>query len=110
MADKREAARRLAQFHYLVEDGMATIYRLVSPTETESEPIKLLEINRDTVATGIMPLGFGAAPDRGIPYPSVIVEVTPEEYEQLRSGGLNLPNEWRIAEEIPNENAGITVK
>jgi hypothetical protein len=109
MADKHEAARRLAQAHYLVEQGLASVYRLVSPVETETEPIKLLEVNRDTVPTGIMPLGFDAAPERGIPYPSVIVEVTPDEYEQIRSGALVLPNGWQIEEEIPNENAGVAV-
>ena len=110
MADKHEAARQLAQAHYLVEQGLVSIFRLVTPTETDAEPVKLLEVNRDTVPTGIMPLGFDAAPERGIPYPSVIIEVTPEEYEQIRSGALALPNGWQIAEEIPNDNAGVAVE
>jgi hypothetical protein len=109
MADKREAARRLAQAHYLVEPGLVSVFRLAGPAETDAEPIKLLEVNRDTVPTGIMPLGFDAAPERGILYPSVIVEVTPEEYEQIRSGALALPNGWRIGDDIPNENAGVAV-
>jgi hypothetical protein len=110
MTSKQEAARKLAQAHYLVEQEMASIFRLVSPTESDAEPIKLLEVNRGTVPTGIMPLGFDAAPERGIPYRSVIVEVTPEEYEQIRSGALSLPNGWQIAEEIPNESASVPVE
>ena len=43
-----------------------------------AEPIKLLEVNENTVAAGVMPLYFGPAPASGIPYPSVIVEVTGE--------------------------------
>ena len=48
-----------------------------------------------------MPLGFDAAPARGIPYASVIVEVTPEEYEQIQSRVLKLPEGWTLGEEIP---------
>jgi hypothetical protein len=110
MTDKHEAARKLAQAHYLVEQGLVSVFRLTGPAETEAEPIKLLEVNRDTVPTGIMPLGFDAAPDRGIPFPSIIVEVTPDEYEQIRSGALALPNGWQIGDEIPNENAGVAVE
>jgi hypothetical protein len=110
MPDLREATRSLAQAHYLVEPGLVSIFRLIGPAGTEEEPIKLLEVNRDTVPTGIMPLGFDAAPDRGIPYPSIIVEVTPDEYEQIRSGALALPNGWRIGDEIPNESAGVAVE
>ncbi len=110
MANKQEAARKLAQAHYLVEEGLVGVFRIVSKAETDAEPIKLLEVNRDTVPTGIMPLGFDAAPERGIPYPSVIVEVTPEEYRQIQSAVLRLPNGWQIAEEIPNENAGVPVE
>jgi hypothetical protein len=69
MADKQEAARRLAKAHFLVEDGLVNVFRLVSPTESDPEPIKLLEVNRDTVATGIMPVRFDAVPERGIPSP-----------------------------------------
>src|ERR1700722_3791339 len=101
MANKQEAARKLAQAHYLVEEGLIGVFRLVSQAENEAEPIKLLEVNRDTVPTGIMPLGFDAAPERGISYPSVIIEVTPEEYQQIQSAVLSLPNGWQIAEEIP---------
>src|SRR5437879_5921190 len=110
MPTKQEAAQKLAQAHFLIEEGLVNIFRLVSQAESDAEPIKLLEVNRDTVATGIMPLGFDAAPERGIPYRSVIIEVTPEEYQRIRSAELNLPNGWQIADEIPNENASVPVE
>ena len=103
MIDKREAARRLALAHYCVESGLERVFRLASPEESDTEPIKLLEVNRDSVATGILPLGFAAAPIRGIPFSSVIVEVTPAEFEKIRSGELTLPGGWQMVEEIPNE-------
>ena len=75
---KLEAARKLARIHYDVEDGMVDVYRLAGANETDADPIVLLEVNRNTVPAGILPLPFGALPAQGIPNASVIVEVTPE--------------------------------
>jgi hypothetical protein len=105
MADRREAARILAHAHYRVEDGLVGVYRLIGKTETDAEPIKLLEVNRSTVPTGIMPLRFDPAPERGIPCPSIIVEVTPDEFQMIRSSTLKLPDDWQIAEEIPKDDS-----
>jgi hypothetical protein len=108
MNNRREVARRLAQAHYRVEDGLVGVYLLVGKHEAETDPIKLLEVNRSTIAAGIMPLQFDPAPSRGIPYSSIIVEVTPAEFEQIRSSALKLPHDWEIAEEIPNDEAPVT--
>jgi len=64
-------------------------------------PIKLLEVNTNTFASGVMPVYFGPVRASGILYPSVIVEVTPDEFERIRSHQLSLPNGWMIAEELP---------
>jgi hypothetical protein len=48
-----------------------------------------------------MPLQFGPAPASGLHYPSVIVEVTPDEYSRIQSGELKLPDGWTLGEEIP---------
>lgn len=58
------------------------------------EPIKLLEVNENTVPAGVMPLHFGPAPAIGITFPSVIVEVTPDEYKKIQSQELKLPKGW----------------
>jgi hypothetical protein len=47
-----------------------------------------------------MPLHFGPAPASGIPYPSVIVEVTPDEFKKIQSHELKLPEGWEIGEEL----------
>lgn len=103
---KVETARNLAQQHYEIEPEMVTIFRLEQPGETDRDPIKLLEVNRETVAAGIMPLGFPPSPAHGERYGTVIVEITPNEFEQLRSGTLTLPHGWRMVEEIPPPTAG----
>lgn len=103
IAAKELAARDLANRHFRIEAGLTHVYRLNDRNEVEvrpNEPIKLLEVNAGTVPSGIMPLHFGPMPKSGIPYPSVIVEVTPAEFEKIRTQELNLPKGWTIGEEI----------
>ena len=94
----------LAQRHYELESGLTQIFRITDqaePSVVRAEPIKLLEVNENTVESGIMPLHFGPAPASGIPYSSIIVEVTPNEFERIRSHELKLPEGWEIGEELP---------
>ena len=106
MTTKEEAAKELASKHYQVEAGLTHIYRITGGAEASpAEPIKLLEVNQYTVPSGIMPIQFGPVPDRGIHYPSVIVEVTPEEYQRIRDEELRLPSGWAIGDLIPRPAA-----
>ena len=97
---KLEAARDLARRHYEIDLDLVTIFRLEQPGERDEDPIKLLEVNRETVTAGIMPLGFPPSPHRGHLYATIIVEITPEEFEQVWAGSLSLPSSWRIVDEI----------
>jgi hypothetical protein len=104
LAKKKAVARELVSKHYEVEEGLTHVYWITSPSENASnpmEPIKLLEVNENTVPSGILPLQFGPSPASGIDYPSVIVEVTPGEFARIRSGQLGLPNGWTLGAEIP---------
>jgi hypothetical protein len=96
---KAEAARARAMSHFEIEPELVAIYRLEAPDETERDPIKLLEVNRDTIPTGIMPLGFPPAPAQGVPYAIYLIEITPDEMDKIRAGDLPLPHGWRIVEE-----------
>lgn len=102
MNDKGQVARKLAQLHYNAEPGMHKIFLLRGPTDDNPhEPIKLLEVNEATVAAGILPLQFGPHHASGIDYASVIVEVTPDEFEQIERGELSLPHGWAVGEFLP---------
>ena len=104
MFDKDQEALRLAEAHYQIEDGIREIYRFKSVVEREiaiEEPIKLLEVNENTIASGIMPIHFGPAPAQDIHYSTVVVEVTPEEYQQIRAKQLKLPAGWETQELLP---------
>jgi len=99
-----EAAKVLAWKHYELEEGLTHIFRITDKTVatvTRGAPIKLLEVNTNTSESGIMPLQFGPAPASGVPYASVIVEVSPSEFQKLQSNELKLPEGWSIGEEFP---------
>ncbi len=98
---KDAVARLLAESHYRVDPAIERIVRLVSPLEEDSpsEPIKLLEVNQDTSMSGILPVYFGAHADSGISFPSIIVEVRPEEFARIEGGELALPHGWRPGEQ-----------
>ena len=104
MITKDQCAIELAQMHYQVEDGITTIIRFTNDREAlPGEPIKLLEVNENTVPAGIMPLFFAPLPARGILFPSVIVEVTPDEFRALQLKEISLPNGWSHPQELRRE-------
>jgi hypothetical protein len=62
MPTKEEEAVALAQTHYKVETGLTHVFRIIGDGAAEAmpeEPIKLLEVNENTVPSGILPIQFG---------------------------------------------------
>ena len=106
MLDKYTAAVQLAQVHYRCEPGMTEIFQIHTPEETGQpiSPIVLLEANANTIPSGILPLGFGPHPASG-DYPSIIVEVTPEELRRIQGGELQLPHGWSLGPVLPRPAA-----
>jgi len=105
MPTKDEEAIELAKKHYQIEEGLTHVIRINESSNVKvvepDERIILLEVNTNTVPAGIMPLQFSPVPSAGIHYPSVIMEVTPDEFEKIQTGELKLPNDWTMGEEIP---------
>lgn len=93
---KDEAVRELADWHFRVEPDLTRIIRIVADDEdAPGEPIKLLEVNAATVATGsVEAFAFGAS--KSTPYPTVIAEVTPEEYARIERNEIALPKGWSL--------------
>ncbi|MGB7160850.1 MAG: hypothetical protein WBD40_22495 [Tepidisphaeraceae bacterium] len=98
---KDQTAQVLADAHFQLEDGISRIFRIRAQDENgEHSPLRLLEVNDATIEAGVMPVGLGADPSRGVFYPTVIVELSPGEYEKLERGELALPHDWQLAEEL----------
>src|SRR5208283_5939943 len=108
MPTKEEEAMTLAQKHYQIEAGLTQIFRITGSAEVELrplEPIKLLEVNENTVPSGIMPIQFGPSPASGLYYPSIILEVTPDEFQRIQNQESKLPNGWKVDDLIPKPSA-----
>ncbi len=104
MPTKDEEARALAWKHYQIETGLTHVFRISGSADVEvrsNEPIKLLEVNENTVPSGIMPIQFGPSPASGLSYPSIIVEVTPDEFRRIQDRQLELPHGWTVGDPIP---------
>lgn len=98
MKTKDEQARYLASEHEKIEPSMFAVYRIVAEgnEEDSQEPVKLLEVNDATVPVGIRPVYFGSDPQNEIFFPTVVVEITSDEFQALKSGELQLPDGWRV--------------
>jgi hypothetical protein len=109
-----KSTSELARKHYQVESGLTRVIHFSGAPTAEfaaPEPIKLLEVNTNTVPSGVMPLGFGPAPEAGIRFPSVIIEVTPEEFEKIEAKELPLPSGWEFKQrEIPRPADAVESK
>lgn len=108
MPTKDEEAVELARKHYQIEVGLTQVFRITGPSEVEfrpNEPIKLLEVNENTVPSGIVPIQFGPSPASGLNYPFIIVEVTPNEFQRIQDRRLELPHGWSVGDPIPKPPA-----
>jgi hypothetical protein len=99
---KLEAAREMARAHAEIDPDVKQIFLLESPDEGDpEEPIKLLEVVEGAFEGGIEPVSFAPNPGRGVPYPSVIVEVSPHEFEAMDKTEVQFAGEvWRVTKDL----------
>jgi hypothetical protein len=100
---KIATARRLADYHFDAEPNLRRVF-LLEPlgSDEDDEPVKLLEVVESSVANGAFGIGFAPNAAAGIPYRSVVVEVSPHELPELKERGFVLirGKQWRIGEEL----------
>jgi hypothetical protein len=100
---KLEVAQDIAASHFRVlEQDLQRVF-LLAPVGEEDlrEPIKLLEVVRGTLETGFEPIAFAANPGHGVPYPSVILEISPRQFGELENGEVPVNGHtWKIFREL----------
>lgn len=85
-----EVAKELAEAH-LKEDPSTTAVFLA---EDRAE-VRLVEVSGSIVTSGeVLPFRFAARPDRGVPYPSVVVLLSEDDWARIERGELELPPGW----------------
>ncbi len=106
--NKLETAKRLAKAHFDVEPRLVRI-NLLEPLNDQdaNDPIKLLEVLEGAMELGILPVGFPPDPERGIEYPTLVIEVSPKEYKAISEGRLGFGNRgWMMGEELSRHPDG----
>ena len=89
-------AQELAVAHREADTNTTTIMLFPS---SQNDEIHLLEVSTTAPTTGeVLPFGFAADPAHGVEYPSVVILLSPEEWQQVEHGALSLPTGWNLAD------------
>lgn len=96
MKSKDQVAKELIEWHFQIEPGLSVIFRVISENENDpKEPIKLIELNEATIATDQFE-AYRFAPTEDVPYPTLIAEVTPQEFDRLKARPGAIPSSWNL--------------
>jgi hypothetical protein len=89
-------AINIAKSHMTEDQSTVAIYRAQGVDE-----VRLIEVTSSVGTTNdILPFRFGPRPDVGVPYPSVVVLLSPEEWDSVKGGRLQLPEGWGSPAEL----------
>lgn len=87
-----ETARKLAKAHKENDPDLKSVYLAKDPKEIE---VRLIEVTASVATTGeVLPCSYRPDPKEGIPLPSVVILLSPAEWEQYDSGKMKLPEGW----------------
>lgn len=93
-----QVAKELADAHRRADPDTVAVYWAPDP---EGREIRLVEISGSVGETGeVLPYRFGPRVTQGVPYPSVLILLSPAEWEKVKSGELKLPEGWPSAEKF----------
>ena len=100
---KLETAKEIAKFHYDIDEDLRHVFLLEPVREDDpEEPIKLLEVRENAVEAWIMPVAIPANPQKRIPFPYYIIELSPAEFSRIDPAHIPFREEtWSICEELP---------
>ncbi|WP_419806494.1 hypothetical protein [Terriglobus sp.] len=99
--DKLNVAKNLVRLHKEIEPNLERAFLLTSAEDDlEHEPIKLLEVVEGAVEAGVMPIYVRPDAKNGIPFASVIVELSPAEYETFCNTPVIPGENWSVGQEL----------
>jgi hypothetical protein len=85
-----EVARELADAHRKEDTANVAVFLAESPVE-----VRLVEVSRSIDTSGeVLPFRFAARPDLGVPYASVVVLLSEDDWARIERGELALPPDW----------------
>lgn len=85
-----EVAHELAQAHRLEDPDTKSVFL----AESDSE-VRLVEVSGSVGTSGeVLPFRFAPRPDLGVPYASVVVLLSEDDWHRVERGSLSLPDGW----------------
>lgn len=85
-----EVAKELAEAHRKEDPSTTAVFLAEDRAE-----VRLVEVSGSIVTSGeVLPFRFAARPDRGVPYPSVVVLLSEDDWARIERGDLELPPGW----------------
>lgn len=88
----KECAIELARAHRDIDSATQDVYL----ASGDNDPlIRLIEVSASVPTTSeFFPYAFTDDPKNGVPYPSVLILVSPDEWKSLIAGQRKLPQGW----------------
>lgn len=93
-----QVAKELAEAHRKADPDTLAVYWAPDP---EGREVRLVEISGSIGDTGeVLPYRFAPRAKEGVPYASVLILLSPAEWEKVKSGELELPEGWPPADKF----------
>jgi hypothetical protein len=95
--DRDSMAKWYATEHLNTDPGIVKIYYL--PTNSGDREIRLLEVNKlmaERTEDALEPIDFGVDRGQHTEHHLFVLDVTPEQWERIESGELQLPSGWSL--------------
>ncbi len=93
--DRERFARRYAKRHLDTDTGVVQIFFL--PTNAPPREIRLLEVNQlISETTPLEPIDFGVDIGDADGHTLYVLDVTPIQWEAIKTGEATLPNGWNL--------------
>lgn len=104
MSDRMEQARTIARRHYAESSDCLGLFHVTRKDgDKHGEPLKLLEVRRDTPMIGVFPIRI-AAEDACVLSDVEIVIVAVPEFIAISEKALKLPEGWDFCKPIPRNS------
>lgn len=85
-----DVARELAEAHRAEDPETKSVFLADSPDE-----VRLVEVSGSVGNSGeVLPFRFAPRPDLGVPYASVVVLLSEDDWGRIERGELALPPGW----------------
>ena len=93
-----QVATELARAHREADNATTLIKLFASDRQDE---IHLLEVSTSAPTSGeVLPFKFAPDPANGVDYPSIVILLSPTEWQQVERGELELPQGWSLAKAV----------